>query len=134
MVFTEPAVQYPCPCCGYVVFRRQPGNHEVCPICRWEDDLSQLRFAQMIGGVNDVSLSQAQKNYIEFGGCSRRKALEAQQPLPDKRRDEDWRPLNPETDNIEEPRRGEDYSLSYPFRDTTVLYYWRPTYWRRLSS
>jgi hypothetical protein len=134
MVFTQPEIQYPCPCCGYVVFRRQPGNHEVCPICRWEDDLSQLRFADMVGGVNDVSLRQAQKNYIEFGGCSRRKALHAQEPIPGRRRDKNWRPLNPEKDNIETPKRGEDYSVTYPFRDTTVLYYWRPTYWRRLSS
>lgn len=134
MVFTQPEIQYPCPCCGYVVFRRQPGNHETCPICRWEDDLSQLRFADMVGGVNDVSLRQAQKNYIEFGGCSRRKALQAQEPIPGRRRDKNWRPLNPERDNIETPKRGEDYSVTYPFQDTTVLYYWRPTYWRRLSS
>ncbi len=88
----------------------------------------------MVGGVNDVSLRQAQKNYIEFGGCSRRKALQAQKPIPGRRRDKNWRPLNPERDNIETPKRGEDYSVTYPFQDTTVLYYWRPTYWRRLSS
>lgn len=134
MVFTKPAIQYPCPCCGYIVFRNRPGNHETCPICRWEDDLSQLRFADMIGGVNDVSLKQAQQNYIAFGGCSRRKAMEAQAPIPGSRRDEQWRPINPATDNIETPRRGEDYSVTYPFQDTTVLYYWRPTYWRRLNS
>ncbi|TNF96050.1 MAG: hydrolase [Gammaproteobacteria bacterium] len=133
-MFTERPTQYPCPCCGYVVYRQQPGNHEVCPICRWEDDLSQLRFAGMIGGVNDVSLIQAQKNFIEFGGCSRRKALEAQRPLPGKQRDTAWRPFNPDIDNIEVPQRGEDYANTYPFQDTTVLYYWRPTYWRRISG
>jgi hypothetical protein len=88
----------------------------------------------MVGGVNDVSLLQAQKNYIQFGSCSRRKALEAQKPLPGKMRDENWRPLKPEKDNLEVPRRGEDYATSYPYQDTTVLYYWRPTYWRKLSS
>jgi hypothetical protein len=88
----------------------------------------------MVGGVNDVSLKQAQQNYIDFGGCSRRKALEAQSPLPGRQRDEQWRPMDPQRDNPESPQRGEDYSVSYPFRDTTVLYYWRPTYWRRLNS
>ena len=134
MIITEPSVSYPCPCCGYLVYRQQPGNHEVCPICRWEDDLSQLRFVEMVGGVNDVSLVRAQQNYMEFGSCSRKKAAEAQQPLPGKGRDEGWRPVNTALDNPEAPRRGEDYSVSYPFHDTTVLYYWRPTYWRKYSS
>ncbi len=133
-MFTQPEVQYPCPCCGHVVFRRQPGNHETCPICRWEDDLSQLRFADMVGGVNDVSLLQAQLNYVQFGSCSKRRALEAQKPLPGKARESDWRPLDSNIDNIETPHRGEDYATTYPYVDTTVLYYWRATYWRRLSS
>lgn len=88
----------------------------------------------MVGGVNDVSLRQAQLNYIEFGGCSRRRALEAQKPLEDKQRDANWRPVNPTTDNIETPQRGEDYATTYPYADTTVLYYWRDTYWRRFNS
>lgn len=32
------------------------------------------------------------------------------------------------------PQRDIDYADSYPLRDTTVLYYWRATYWRRLAS
>ena len=133
-MFEQPSIRYPCPCCGYVVYRKQPGNHETCPICRWEDDLSQLRFVDMVGGVNDVSLHQAQQNYLEFGSCSRKTSSQAQAPLPEKQRDEAWRLLNPQTDNIEQPHRGEDYSTSYPYQDTTVLYYWRPTYWRRMNG
>lgn len=134
MQFTLPEIQYPCPCCGYIVYRKKPGNHEVCPICRWEDDLSQLRFVDMVGGVNDVSLVQAQQNYYAYGACSQRRALEAQKPLPEKERDAQWRPVDKEIDNIETPQRGEDYSLTYPYTDTTVLYYWRAEYWRRLNS
>lgn len=134
IVFIRPAVQYPCPCCGYIVFRHKPGNHETCPICCWEDDLSQLRFVEMVGGVNDVSLVQAQQNYQQYGSCSRRKAAIAQEPLPDKKRDTQWRPVDLSRDNPETPRRGEDYATSYPYPDTTVLYYWRPAYWRRLDS
>jgi hypothetical protein len=50
------------------------------------------------------------------------------------RREDQWRLLDPNIDNIEEPKRGVDYSESYPESGTTVLYYWRPTYWRRLQS
>jgi hypothetical protein len=30
--------------------------------------------------------------------------------------------------------RGTAYGDSYPWPDTTVLYYWRATYWRRVVS
>ena len=46
----------------------------------------------------------------------------------------DRRPLDPAHDNPEEPQRNIDYADSYPLQDTTVLYYWRETYWRRLAS
>lgn len=55
-------VKYPCPCCGYLVFDESPGSHEICPICFWEDDLTQLRFPLMSGGANPVSLIEAQEN------------------------------------------------------------------------
>ena len=29
-------------------------------------------------------------------------------------------------------QRGESYADSYPYEDTTVLYYWRSTHWRRI--
>ncbi|MBO0846033.1 MAG: hypothetical protein J2P22_11530 [Nocardioides sp.] len=37
--------EYPCPCCGYLVFDEEPGSYDICAVCGWEDDLSQLRFA-----------------------------------------------------------------------------------------
>ncbi len=43
-----------------------------------------------------------------------------------------WRPLNPDQDKPEKPSRGISYGDSYPWPDTTVLYYWRSTYWRRV--
>ena len=42
------------------------------------------------------------------------------------------RPVDVQRDNIEEPQRGQKYADSYPYEDTTVLYYWRTTYWRRI--
>jgi len=124
---------YPCPCCGYLVFRLPPGMHGVCPICRWEDDLSQLRFPLMPGSANHVSLVEGQRNYADFGAAERRHALLAREPVSGERRESAWRPVDLDGDNIEEPRRGMDYGADYP-RDTTVLYYWRETYWRRWVS
>ena len=94
----------------------------------------QLRFPQMGGGANTVSLQDAQKNFIEFGASERRKHRLGRTPMELDRKEDRWRLLDPDIDNIEEPRRGIDYADSYPESDTTVLYYWRPTYWRRLQS
>ena len=112
----------------------QPGSSERCPICLWEDDLAQLRFPRMPGSANHVSLEDAQRNYADCGAAERRNAGAVRAPVAGDVRDQGWRPLDPARDNIEEPRRGIDYSDSYPLADTTVLYYWRPTYWRRLAS
>lgn len=125
---------YPCPCCGYVVFRHQPGSHEKCPVCQWEDDLAQLRFPRMPGSANAVSLEEAQHNFANFGAAVQRLAHETRAPLDDDPREIGWRPLDPARDNIEEPMRGVPYADSYPLDDTTVLYYWRDTYWRRFAS
>lgn len=130
----DPQDIFPCPCCGYLVFHWKPGHHEVCPICGWEDDLAQLRFPTLSGSANPLSLEDAQRSYADFGACSRRTRGTTRAPLELDRRDRDWRPLDSSRDNVEEPRRGVGYRDSYPLNDTTVLYYWRPTYWRRMSS
>lgn len=129
----ETGQKFPCPCCGYRVFLRQPGGHERCPICGWEDDLAQLRFARMPGSANHVSLEGAQHNFAEFGAAERRYLDTCRPPHAGEPRDGEWRPLDGAHDNIEEPQRF-DYRDSYPLDDTTVLYYWRVTYWRRLVS
>jgi hypothetical protein len=49
--------KFPCPCCGHLVHDREPGFHQTCPICGWEDDLSQLRFPLMPGSSNTVCLA-----------------------------------------------------------------------------
>ena len=127
-------VKYPCPCCGHRVFDYQPGSHHVCPVCRWEDDMAQLRFPRMPGSANTVSLESAQKNYARHGVAEQKYQGMTRKPLEFEQREKEWRPLDAQRDNIEEPRRGVAYSDSYPLDDTTVLYYWRSTYWRRLAS
>jgi hypothetical protein len=122
--------KWPCPCCGYLVFDEPPGSYDICPICFWEDDLSHLRFMRT-RGANHVSLIEAQQNYAVFGACEQRVKPFVRPPQPDERRDPEWRPVNVEADNIEDPIPGFDYGRSYPKKDDAVLYYWRATYWRR---
>jgi hypothetical protein len=94
----------------------------------------QLRFPLTTGMGNDVSLHRGQLNYQEFGAAERKNRGVTRKPVDGEEREEGWRLLDLERDNIEEPRRGVDYMNSYPESDTTVLYYWRATYWRKLSS
>ncbi|HEY5908286.1 MAG TPA: CPCC family cysteine-rich protein, partial [Vicinamibacteria bacterium] len=44
--------RYPCPCCGYLMFKESPGSHDICKICFWEDDIVQLRDPHFSGGAN----------------------------------------------------------------------------------
>jgi hypothetical protein len=116
------------------VFDREPGFHQVCPVCGWEDNLAQLRFPLMPGGCNAVSLYEGQLNYQELGVAVRRMRGLTRTPVEGEERERGWRPLDLARDNVEEPRRGVGYADSYPEHDTTVLYYWRDTYWRRLDG
>jgi hypothetical protein len=122
--------RYPCPCCGYLVFDDGPGSYDVCPICFWEDDLVQLRFADMAGGANAVSLRERQRNYATVGACEEGAVGYVRQPTADDQRDAGWRPLDPAQDNIEDIRTVTNAAQTYP-EDLTKLYYWRDTYWRR---
>ena len=119
---------YPCPCCGYLVFKEGPGSDVHCPICFWQEDLAQLRFATFSYGPNKLSLVEAQLNTVKYGmivpGYQRRV------PCPTSfERDEGWRLIDLKIDNIELSIVG-DQGRTYP-QDMTTLYYWRDTYWRR---
>lgn len=120
---------YPCPCCGYLVFNEIPGSYEICPICFWEDDLSQLRFPYTTG-ANHASLVQAQRNYIEFGACEEKVTPHVRKASQNDVKDPEWRIIDESKDNLETPIKGKDYGRTYP-SDYTVLYYWSSRYWRK---
>lgn len=62
-------ILYTCPCCGYKTRRNEEyGSYDICLICYWEDDASQVEDTDYIG-ANPISLRQAQKNFKEFGAC-----------------------------------------------------------------
>lgn len=108
--------RYPCPCCGFLTHDEGPGDFEFCPVCGWQDDLSQLRFASTPGGANQLSLVEAQQAALASG------VLKTPHPHD---RDPDWRPLDARTDRIEVPERGRDYGGTYADDPRAYYYYWR---------
>jgi hypothetical protein len=42
------------------MFSAPPGTYEICEVCDWEDDPVQLRFPNMRGGANKISLVESQ--------------------------------------------------------------------------
>src|SRR5262245_15263143 len=93
------SLKYPCPCCGYLVFDKSPGHYHICPICFWEDDLSQLRFPRMSGGANRVSLFEAQQNYLRVGVSELQFRSEVRAAEATDLRDQQWRPIDVDTDS-----------------------------------
>jgi hypothetical protein len=115
---------YPCPCCGHLVFEEPPGSDDICMICFWEDDVTQLRWPWLAGATNAVSLVEAQRNVIRLGASEERFVGDVRPATPTEPIDEGWRPIT-DQDRFEKP---ED-TAAWP-EDRTRLYYWRPTFWR----
>jgi hypothetical protein len=122
-----------CRCCGYLVFAEPPGSYDICPICFWEDDVSQLRFPMMGRGANKPCLLEAQHNFLAFGASEQRLLQYVRPPSSADHREASGRPLDPKADNPEMPISGTEYGETYP-RDLCSLYYWRSTYWRDSRS
>jgi hypothetical protein len=121
-----PGGWYPCPACGHQVFGELWG-HEVCDICFWEDDPFQLRHPWAgIGANGGVSLLDAQAGYQRFGAVREDLERHVRPPKDDEPLDPGWRPLDPALDAYEREPSGTPHP-----DDLTLLYYWRPTYWRR---
>ena len=116
--------RFPCPCCGHRVFGEAPGSYDICPVCFWEDDLSQLRWPDTDGGANVPSLIDAQANVARFGAMEWRFIRKARVPGMTNL----WIPSGVGSISIATRSKntilGLDYGALYP-RDRTVFYYWR---------
>jgi hypothetical protein len=115
------------PCCGHLIFREPPGSYDICEICFWEDDIVMLRWPTTGGGANHLSLVEAQGNYAEFGASDRAHRVHVRPATDDDHIEPGWRPIDPQRDSFE-PEGERD--APWP-EDSTVLYWWRPTFWRR---
>ena len=107
------SANFPCPACGYMSFSEGPGSYEICPICFWEDDITQLRFVRTTG-ANRVNLIEAQTNFKSIGVCEPRSKRFVHEPSDVDLRDPTWRPIDESIDNVEEQISGTDYGATYP--------------------
>jgi predicted nucleotidyltransferase len=132
-------MRYPCPCCGHLIFREPPGSYDICSICFWEDNATQLRWPSMSGGANTESLIESQRNFVDFGAVERRLVESVRPPDRDEPVEQGWRPVDLTVDNFEplrsslSPAPSQTGTTEYP-HDLTVLYYWRRTFWRRQAT
>ncbi|MFD5409697.1 CPCC family cysteine-rich protein [Streptomyces nojiriensis] len=72
-----------CIVCRNLTVRVQD-NHEICPVCGWQDDGGDYRDPdRYVGGPNHVTLREARQNYEEFGASERRRIDRVRPPLPE---------------------------------------------------
>lgn len=84
---------YSCPCCGYLtLIAPSPGSWLVCPICYWEDDLSQYEDPTLIHGANYHSLSVAQYNFTRIGTIDECYKNHVRTPTEKDLKDPNWKP------------------------------------------
>lgn len=77
-------MKYKCPCCGFYTFEHRPnGTYDICKVCFWEDDPTQLGDCNYKGGANGVSLLQAKANFLRFGACEERMIPYVREPKED---------------------------------------------------
>jgi hypothetical protein len=85
-------LKYTCPCCGYIVLDSE--IHDICPICWWQDDPISRTEPDFIGGANgNVSLCQAQVNFIKFGVSDKLFLKDVRSPDNNDKRDSNWKPF-----------------------------------------
>ena len=116
--------RWPCPCCGHLTLPDGPGAYELCTVCFWEDDGSQLRWPMSSNGANAISLTEAQQRYQRIGAMDRAFRRKVRPPRATESLDPGWRPFDPDVDWTHPELAGERWPAN-----SEALYYWRPTYW-----
>ena len=63
-------MKYKCFCCGYYTFEdNMILNHDICDVCFWENDGTQINTPSNAGRANRISLNRARKNFKLFNAC-----------------------------------------------------------------
>lgn len=88
-------MKYTCPCCGYKTLdEKPPGTYEICKICFWEDDKVQFNNPDFRGASNEVSLKEAQSNFLAFGASDKRFLQYVRKPTKKDKKDSGWKLLS----------------------------------------
>jgi len=71
-------------CCGYKTLG-SPDTMALCPVCWWDDDGQDDADADIVrNSVNGaLSLSQARRNYLQFGAADPQFLAHVRKPLPE---------------------------------------------------
>jgi len=89
----KPLDKFTCICCGFRTLASRC-DWDVCPICMWEDDVLWNGRADPSSPANGgLRLSEAQRNFQEYGACRKELVDAARSPVETDRRDPSWRPL-----------------------------------------
>jgi len=104
-----------------------PGSYEICLVCFWEDDSSQLRWPTLANGANRVPLVEAQRNYQAYGACDEQGRQFVREPHRDEPIQPGWRPIDLTRDSFEDWNSEERAPWPTP---TTALYWWAEDFWR----
>jgi len=84
-------MKYTCPCCGYKTFdNKPPGTYEICTICFWEDDKVQFENPDFSRATNDLSLKEAQRNFLKIGASNKRFLQYVRKPTEKDKKDPNW--------------------------------------------
>ncbi|MEU5885034.1 CPCC family cysteine-rich protein [Spirillospora sp. NPDC047279] len=77
---------YACPCCAHLTLEER-GYNEICPVCFWEDDGQDDHDADEVrGGPNRrLSLTEARRNYADYGASDRPRLQNVRAPHPHER-------------------------------------------------
>lgn len=79
--------RYPCPCCGHQTYILPAGGSwQLCPVCFWEDSLGDPPHS----GSNEVSLLEAQENFLNFGAAERKYRSAVRSPLQEEAKPLGW--------------------------------------------
>lgn len=59
-----------CPCCDYFTLPSEQ-DHEICPICFWEDEYFGVEEPETPSGANHgFTIREARANFSKFGACT----------------------------------------------------------------
>lgn len=119
---------YTCPCCGYATFAGAPGSLATCPVCGWQDELTQLYSPFLAGAANMHSLAESQVRHVQFGNT---------QAGAEHIRDPHWFPLWQQKADIPDngpPSNATSYDLYYWLRTPRASVPEQPVGLRRVRN
>ncbi|MBY0456019.1 MAG: hypothetical protein K2V38_01635 [Gemmataceae bacterium] len=64
----SPRKLHQCPCCDYFTLEERV-DYEICPVCFWEDDGTDLGSLDAPSGPNPITLREARENFRRLGAC-----------------------------------------------------------------